>query len=108
LEPLVEGVRQEGYDDLQRTLCNLERVYAAASGKEDRARARECRRLVIEAKEHARFAGRRAKDEGKRAMKEEMVLWMLTWLDDPGVFPVWVELRRRKLDSGVPGSPGGG
>jgi len=27
--------------------------------------------------------------------KEEMVLWMLTWLENPGVFATWLELRKR-------------
>jgi hypothetical protein len=46
---------------------------------------------VIAAKDHARFASRK---EEKRPEKEEMILWMLTWLENPPVFPEWVRLRR--------------
>ena len=30
----------------------------------------------------------------KRAQKEEMVQWMLVWLENPAIFPQWVKLRR--------------
>jgi hypothetical protein len=48
---------------------------------------------VITAKDHARLAMRKTNEE-KRALKEEMILWMLTWLENPGVFPIWVALRK--------------
>jgi hypothetical protein len=49
------------------------------------------RRLVITAKEHARLA---ARNPGKRPDKEEMILWLTTWLENPPVFREWVSLRR--------------
>jgi hypothetical protein len=56
----------------------------------------ECRRTVIEAKQHARWAARRAgPDEAKRQIKEEMIQWMLVWLENPAVFPAWAPLRRK-------------
>ncbi len=82
LDPLVEGVRQSGFDDLERTLTAL----AAC----DRSGAR---RLVIEAKEHARLALKRKPDPAR----EEMILWMLTWLENPDTFPIWVRLRKAVL-----------
>jgi len=55
---------------------------------------RYCREQVIRAKERARWAAKNPKlEENKRAMKSEMVEWMLVWLDDPAVFPVWAQLR---------------
>ncbi len=57
----------------------------------DAARRARVRRLVITAKDHARWA---SKKEAKRAEKEEMVLWMLTWLENPPLFAEWVRLRR--------------
>jgi len=98
MEPLVEGVRQEDFDQLARTLLALHADYTQAAEADDRERQMACRRLVIEAKDHARWAARRAKDPARRAMKEEMVSWMLVWLEMPAAFPVWLELRRRKLD----------
>jgi hypothetical protein len=47
---------------------------------------------VITAKDHARWAAKKA--ETKRPEKEEMMLWMLTWLENPPLFPEWIRLRR--------------
>ena len=91
LAPVVEGVRQEDFDQLERTLAALAGEYERAAG--GRERTRMIRRLVITAKEHARFAAR-ARDVGKRQAKEEMAEWMLVWLENPAIFPQWVRLRR--------------
>jgi hypothetical protein len=32
--------------------------------------------------------------------KEEMVLWMMTWLENPDVFEAWVPLRKNHLSGG--------
>lgn len=90
LAPVVAGVRQGSLPELERSLLDLGEEYARAREAGDKARERLCRRLVIEAKDHARWALRRG-----RAEKEEMILWMLTWLENPGVFPAWVELRKK-------------
>jgi len=57
----------------------------------DAAARLRVRRVAIAAKDHARFAARR---EEKREEKQEMALWILTWLENPPVFPEWVRLRR--------------
>ncbi|MBL8217424.1 MAG: hypothetical protein JNK87_42275 [Bryobacterales bacterium] len=94
LAPLVEGVRQDTFANLERTLLLLWQEYAAA----DREGRRQCRALVIEAKDHARLAARNPKvSEDKRQQKEEMLLWMLTWLENPGAFELWVGLRKQRL-----------
>jgi hypothetical protein len=87
LTPLVEGVRQESFEALESSLLRLLAEYEQA----DAARRTRVRSVVIAAKDHARLAGR---NESKRAEKEEMVLWMLTWLENPPVFPEWVRLRQ--------------
>ena len=97
MDPLVEGVRQENFDELARTLLALHAEYSRAAEAGDRNRQAACRRLVIEAKDHARWAARRAKDPAKRETKEEMAAWMLVWLETPDAFPVWLDLRRKKL-----------
>src|ERR1700676_1290687 len=86
LAPLIEGVRQETFDALESSLLNLLQEYEGA----DAASRATVRRLVIEAKDHARWAARKPE---KRAEKEEMALWMLTWLENPPLFPQWVRLR---------------
>ena len=84
LAPLIAGVRQESLDSLESSLLALVEEYERG----DAARRSKIRRLVIEAKDHARWASR------KGGGKEEMMLWMLTWLENPPLFPGWVRLRR--------------
>jgi hypothetical protein len=90
LSALVEGVRQENFDQLERSLRAMLKEYEAG----DAARRAEVRKLVIEAKDHARWA---AKNPEKKAQKEEMALWLLTWLENPPLFAEWVTLRRMAL-----------
>lgn len=97
LEPLVEGVRQRDFAELERTLLGLADVYGQARDAGDRARAGRCRELVIEARGHALMAARRARDNPARAAKREMAEWMLVWLEDPEVFRSWVPLRKRRM-----------
>jgi len=93
------GVRQHTFEELEQSLREMLEVYRAALGG-DRERARYCRRQVIAAKDRARFAAANPQfDAGKRAQKEEMVQWMLVWLENPEVFPAWVEARKRAAAS---------
>jgi hypothetical protein len=86
LDPLVEGVRQDSLGELERTLLALHREYETG----DAVRRQACRRAVIVAKDHARF---------RRNEKQEMILWMLTWLENPSLFPLWLRLRKDKLQT---------
>jgi hypothetical protein len=80
-------------------------VYAEAMTAGDRQRARYCRRQVIGAKDRARFQARsRGAAPEQKARKEEMAQWMLVWLENPEVFPAWVEARRRVA---APANPSG-
>jgi hypothetical protein len=99
------GVRQHTFAELEQSLRELLEVYAAANVAGDRDRARYCRRQVIAAKDRAKFLARspRTKPE-KQAEKEEMAQWMLVWLENPEVFPAWVEARKRAW-GGAPGPP---
>ena len=127
LAPLVEGVRQESFEALESSLLRLLVEYEQG----DAATRSRVRKLVINAKEHARWtlkrAARKEASTGptrpsklsetrecpaeaallqelsvvrasssieKSAEKGEMILWMLTWLENPPVFPEWVRLRR--------------
>ena len=99
LAPVVEGVRQEDFDALERTLSALAAEYDAAA---DRDRQRLLRRLVITAKDHARFAARSARSETKRREKQEMAEWALVWLENPGVFSTWAKLRKATRERSSP------
>jgi hypothetical protein len=88
LAPMIQGVRQSSFDELEETLLALLDEYEKGGA----IRRAAVRKLVITAKDHARWALRRG-----HATKEEMVLWMMTWLENPPVFREWVKLRRAQL-----------
>ncbi len=90
MSPTIEGVVQDSFDDLTRTLSALQREYEESNTEQRRA----IRRLVITAKDHASFAIRRMQpDDQRRESREEMLLWMRTWLENPSVFSTWLTLR---------------
>jgi hypothetical protein len=95
LDPLVAGVRQGNFDDLNESLRLLLDEYLQG----DARRRAAVRKLVITAKDHARFAGR---DPARQAEKEEVVLWLTTWLENPPVFPAWVAIRRGMIGKPEP------
>jgi hypothetical protein len=92
LTPLVEGVRQNSLQDLERTLCVLAREYTCG----DPDRRQTIRDLVITARDHARLATRRIEVASE---KTEMILWMNIWLENPEAFETWVALRKRNLET---------
>lgn len=96
LAPWIEGVRQGSFDELETSLTRLhvEQEKAVAAG--DRERARKCRQCVIEAKDHARLSLRRLEGERRRD-REEMIQWMLVWLENSAIFLQWLRLRRRTV-----------
>ena len=92
------GIRQHTFEELEQSLREMLRVYADAKAAGDPERARYCRRQVIAAKDRARLLAHRTRIPPERqAQKEEMAQWMLVWLDDPGVFPAWVRLRKQRM-----------
>jgi hypothetical protein len=88
------GIRQHTFEELEESLRGMLEVYLAANAAGDRERARYCRRQVIAAKDRARFLSRHKPE------KEEMVQWMLVWLENPEVFPAWVEARKHVRAAG--------
>jgi hypothetical protein len=94
------GVHQKSFEELERALREILAIYTEAVHAGDRALARYCRRQVIAAKDRARFIARSPKTAPeKQAQKNEMAQWMLVWLENPAVFPVWVEIRKRYSSS---------
>ena len=94
MDPLVEGVRLDSLDQAERTLRALAALYAQAP--------RETRRLVIKAKDDARQALINDADPARAALRRELIEWMIVWVNDPAVFPVWVRLRREAIESRSP------
>ena len=98
------GVRQHTFEELEESLRALLEVYSASQAAGESDRARYCRRQVIAAKDRAKFlAANSGTAASKRAEKAEMAQWMLVWLENPEVFPPWVEARKRELSSQSPG-----
>jgi hypothetical protein len=95
LSPIVEGIRIATLGEAERTAVALAQEYEAAMALGDAERARSCRRLVILAKDRARFAAKSARDPERRKEKEEIAAWLLVWLETPALFPAWVDLRKR-------------
>jgi hypothetical protein len=92
------GVRQATFEELESSLLEIGEEYARAAAAHDLARATACRRAVIQAKDHARLVSRNQKvDPEKRKQKEEMVEWMLVWLENPGIFESWAPLRKQAI-----------
>ena len=87
LSAMVEGVRQSTLDELESSLLRMLEEYEQG----DAPRRMQVRQVVIAAKDHARWA---ARNPERTSEKEEMALWMVTWLENPPVFPQWVRLRR--------------
>jgi hypothetical protein len=85
------GISQHTLDDLERSLLGMLEVYREAVAGGVGERARYCRRQVIAAKDRARFLA------GKHPQKEEMAQWMVVWLENPEVFPAWIEARKKAL-----------
>lgn len=83
------GIRQHTLEELEASLLGMLKVYRDATAAGQKEKARYCRRQVIAAKDRAKFLAR------KHPQKEEMAQWMLVWLENPEVFPAWVEARKK-------------
>ena len=93
LAPVVEGVRHESLEEAERTLLALSTAYEAS----DAAPRGQIRTVIIESKDRLKWSLKRSGiDPAQRALKEEILLWTMTWLENPTVFAAWLSLRRRE------------
>ena len=83
LDPMVEGVRQSSLEELEASLLKFLDEYERG----DREHRKAVRKLVIMAKDHAKWAH-----------KDEAVLWLTTWLENPPLFREWVTLRKDLIE----------
>ena len=76
------------------SLLAMSGEYARARAAKDAVRAEDVRRAVRQAKDRLRLTLRRKnlRDE-TRSEKQELVDWFLVWLENPGVFPAWIEAK---------------
>jgi hypothetical protein len=97
IEQPFAGIRQHTFEELEHSLRDMLTVYQEAAAAGNRERARYCRRQVIGAKDRAKFLARNPRTAPeKQAEKREMAQWMLVWLENPEVFPAWVDALRAK------------
>ena len=90
------GIRQHTFEELEESLRGMLQVYSDSLASGDRDRARYCRRQVIAAKDRAKFLAITPRiTPERRTEKEEMAQWMLVWLENPEVFPAWVDARKK-------------
>lgn len=87
LHPLVEGVRLDTFRHFCRSLFLLNEMHQR-TGAETKT---IIRRLIIDAKNHARWSD-----------KSEMVEWLLVWLHDPTLFDTWAKLRLQVIEARLP------
>lgn len=94
LHPLVAGVDQSTLTTLRGSLTVLAEWYERGNPETRRL----TRMIVIIAKDHAKLVARNHRvAAGKRAEKETMVAWMLTWLENPLVFSLWISLQENAV-----------
>jgi hypothetical protein len=80
------------------SLLDMQNEYEAAREKNDRVRAGDCRRAVMQAKDRLKLVLRRRNlAPERRAEKQEVLEWFLVWLENPSVFEQWLQARRRAL-----------
>ena len=81
LSPMVDGVHQSSLEVLETSLLALLSEYEAGNA----ARKMEVRKVVIAAKDQAGWT-----------RKEENVLWLTTWLENPPLFPAWAQIKKSR------------
>ena len=79
------GVRQHTFEELEESLSEFSAVYEVRPDLR-----RLCREQVIADKDRAKWLSVRSTDGETRSRKAAMAEWMLVWLGDPAIFPVWV------------------
>jgi hypothetical protein len=126
LAPLVAGVRQTNLDELESSLIALENEYEQGNAERRAAVRRLVITAMDHARWTLKKTGKRTaksapagtetvsdqpgvsdsagisdnaavSDEAGVSDKAEMILWMITWLENPPLFPQWVRLRRTQI-----------
>jgi hypothetical protein len=91
LHVLIEGVRQDTEQNLERTLTALAAVYEE--------QPQEARKKVLESRMHLDFALRK---DPKNPLRQLVLLHLRTWLENPPVYPLWAALQKQKPPDETP------
>lgn len=104
IPPDLRGkVRTGNLDVARQSLLELAREYAMAR---DPGRASDVRRAVMRTKTHLKLALARGIGPRKRAVKQEIFEWLLVWLENPGIFEPWLDIRERRRSGQSPAPHG--
>jgi len=90
LDAWVRGVSLHSAQDLRDSLLAFAGLYTAT---EDHERRRAIRAEVIDAKTRLRALIARTAEPAHKAEREDMLLHVMTWLENPEVFDLWVRLK---------------
>jgi hypothetical protein len=88
LHPLVEGVRQDSLENLCRTLSGLSAIYGVEP--------KPCRDIVLDSKRHTQILLAR---DPANAWRNQVLLHLNTWLENPAIYPVWSLLQKKNAAS---------
>ncbi len=81
------------------SLRRLENLRKEFERRNDREGLRRVRETALKGKRRAEMIGRNPSvDEKKRAEKTEIAQWFTVWLQQPGIFDDWLELRQQSKD----------
>lgn len=83
-------VRTGSLEQARQSLLAMSREYAQAP---DKPRAADVRRAVLRSKQHTKLALAGRMDGDKRKVKQEILEWLLVWLENPAVFESWLAVR---------------
>ena len=82
--------------DAEELIKNLEVLREKFEREESEDALRQLKALAVQARQAAQsLANNRGADEQLRATQSEIVEWLKVWLQTPGLFRDWLELRRR-------------
>jgi hypothetical protein len=99
--------RLKGLDDLltgkplrfkkaEALIKKLEKVRRRAEDSGDRAALRQARTMAISSRQSAELLAKdRQLSQDERAEQTEIAEWLKVWIQTPGLFADWLELRRR-------------
>jgi hypothetical protein len=91
---LRNKVHTASYEQAKASLLVMAEEYADAA---DAVRAEDVRRTVRRAKDRVRLLLRGGLSPEKRQAKQEILEWMLVWLENPLVLESWIEIRTRSM-----------
>lgn len=92
---LAERVRTRSLAEAADSLEEMAAIYSQAREAGDAIAQADCRRAVMRGKERVKLTlGRKNLSVEKREEKREILAWYLSWLENPGLFPDWLAVRR--------------